>query len=74
MKKPKDSPYLKGFGELDDLKNNEIPRPKLKQENEITAMYVIEIEKDGKYIVKVVAWYDNETGYTSQMIRTLENW
>ena len=38
MKKPKDSPYLKGFGELDDLKNNEIPRPKLKQENEITAI------------------------------------
>lgn len=36
MKKPKDSPYRKGFGELDDLKNNEIPRPKLKQENEIT--------------------------------------
>ena len=38
MKKPKDSPYLKGFGELDDLKNNEIPRPKLKQEKEITAI------------------------------------
>ena len=36
MKKPKDSPYPKVFGELDDLKNNEIPRPKLKQENEIT--------------------------------------
>lgn len=36
MKKAKDSPYLKGFGELDDLKNNEIPRPKLKQEKEIT--------------------------------------
>ena len=36
MKKPKDSPYPKGFGELDDLKNNEIPRPKLKQEKEIT--------------------------------------
>ena len=36
MKKAKDSPYPKGFGELDDLKNNEIPRPKLKQEKEIT--------------------------------------
>lgn len=32
------------------------------------------IEKDGKCIVKVVAWYDNEVGYTAQMIRTLENW
>ena len=36
MKKPKDSPFPRGFGELDDLKNNEIPRPKLKQEKEIT--------------------------------------
>ena len=32
------------------------------------------IQQDGKCIVKVVAWYDNETGYTAQMIRTLENW
>ncbi len=29
------------------------------------------IEKDGKVLVKVVAWYDNEVGYTSQMIRTI---
>jgi glyceraldehyde 3-phosphate dehydrogenase len=28
------------------------------------------IEVDGKQMVKVVAWYDNETGYTSQMLRT----
>ena len=26
---------------------------------------------DGQ-VVKVVAWYDNEYGFTSQMIRTLE--
>lgn len=32
------------------------------------------IEKDGKCIVKVVAWYDNEVSYTSQMIRTIEKW
>ena len=38
MKKEKDPPYPKGFGELNDLKNNEIPRPKLKQEKEITAI------------------------------------
>lgn len=25
---------------------------------------------NGKYLVQVVAWYDNEFGYTSQMIRT----
>lgn len=38
MKKENDSLYPKGFGELNDLKNNEIPRPKLKQEKEITAI------------------------------------
>ncbi|WP_296794528.1 DUF515 domain-containing protein [uncultured Methanobrevibacter sp.] len=38
MKKEKDRLYPKGFGELNDLKNNEIPRPKLKPEKEITAI------------------------------------
>lgn len=28
------------------------------------------LEVDGKQLVKVVAWYDNEMGYTSQMMRT----
>ena len=28
------------------------------------------VEVDGKQLVKVLAWYDNETGYTAQMIRT----
>jgi len=28
------------------------------------------IEVNGKQLVKVVAWYDNEMGYTSQMLRT----
>ncbi len=28
------------------------------------------VEKDGKQMVKVVAWYDNEVGYTAQMLRT----
>jgi glyceraldehyde 3-phosphate dehydrogenase len=28
-------------------------------------------DEEGKQLVKVVAWYDNELGYTSQMIRTL---
>ncbi|HHW79411.1 MAG TPA: type I glyceraldehyde-3-phosphate dehydrogenase [Acholeplasmataceae bacterium] len=27
---------------------------------------------DGKQLVKVMAWYDNEMGYTGQLIRTLE--
>ena len=27
-------------------------------------------EVDGKQLVKVVAWYDNEMGYSSQMVRT----
>jgi hypothetical protein len=34
----KDPPYPKGFGELEDLRNNEIPRPKQKQKEEITAI------------------------------------
>ncbi|HOP65547.1 MAG TPA: type I glyceraldehyde-3-phosphate dehydrogenase [Bacilli bacterium] len=28
------------------------------------------VEVDGKQLIKVVAWYDNEMGYTVQMIRT----
>ncbi len=28
------------------------------------------LEKDGKQLVKVVAWYDNEMGYSAQMVRT----
>ena len=30
------------------------------------------LEVDGKQLVKVVAWYDNESGYTTQMMKTLE--
>ena len=26
--------------------------------------------EDGKQIVKVMAWYDNEMGYSTQMVRT----
>lgn len=28
------------------------------------------VEADGKQLVKVIAWYDNEYGYTAQMLRT----
>ncbi len=28
------------------------------------------VEADGKQLVKVVAWYDNEMGYSAQMVRT----
>ena len=28
------------------------------------------VEVDGKQLVKVIAWYDNEMGYTAQMMRT----
>ena len=28
------------------------------------------VESDGKQLVKVVAWYDNEMGYSAQMVRT----
>ncbi len=30
------------------------------------------IEVDGKQLVKIVAWYDNEMGYTTQMVRTVK--
>ena len=28
------------------------------------------LEVDGKQLVKIVAWYDNEMGYSAQMVRT----
>ena len=28
------------------------------------------LEVDGKQLVKVIAWYDNEMSYTAQMVRT----
>ena len=28
------------------------------------------LESDGKQLVKIVAWYDNEMGYSAQMVRT----
>ena len=28
------------------------------------------LEVDGKQLVKVVAWYDNEMSYSTQMVRT----
>lgn len=31
------------------------------------------LEEDGKVLIKVIAWYDNELGYTNQMIRTMKN-
>ena len=30
------------------------------------------LEVDGRQLVKVVAWYDNEMSYTAQMVRTAE--
>lgn len=31
------------------------------------------MEVNGKQLVKVVAWYDNEMGYTAQMVRTIKS-
>lgn len=31
------------------------------------------VETDGKQIVKVIAWYDNEYGYSMQLIRTMKH-
>ena len=31
------------------------------------------LEDDGKQLVKVVAWYDNEMGYSNQMVRTAKH-
>ena len=28
------------------------------------------VENEGKQLVKIIAWYDNEYGYTAQMLRT----
>ena len=32
------------------------------------------MEVDGKQLVKTVAWYDNETSYTSNMLKTAKYW
>ncbi len=32
------------------------------------------MEVDGKQLVKVLAWYDNEWGYSNQMVRTAKKW
>ena len=31
------------------------------------------LESDGKQLVKIVAWYDNEMGYSAQMVRTVKS-
>jgi glyceraldehyde 3-phosphate dehydrogenase len=30
------------------------------------------MEVDGKQLVKIITWYDNEYSFTAQMIRTLK--
>ena len=30
------------------------------------------LDDNGKQLVKVVAWYDNEMGYSAQMVRVAE--
>ncbi len=32
------------------------------------------LEVDGKQLIKIVAWYDNEMGYSAQMVRTAKYW
>ncbi len=32
------------------------------------------LEVEGKQLVKIVSWYDNEMGYTAQMIRIAKHW
>ena len=32
------------------------------------------LEVEGKQLIKVVAWYDNEMGYSAQMVRTAKYW
>ena len=36
----------------------------------LNAKDVIVLENNGKQLAKVVAWYDNEMGYSAQMVRT----
>ena len=31
------------------------------------------VESEGKQLVKVIAWYDNEMGYSAQMVRTAKS-
>ena len=36
----------------------------------VDALSTSVLEVDGKQLVKVVSWYDNEMSYTAQMVRT----
>jgi len=36
----------------------------------VDGLFTSVLEVDGKQLVKVLAWYDNEMGYTTQMVRT----
>ena len=40
----------------------------------VDSMLTKVIKQDGKILIKISAWYDNEWGYTAQMIRILSNW
>jgi glyceraldehyde 3-phosphate dehydrogenase len=32
------------------------------------------MEVDGKQMVKLIAWYDNEMSFTSQLVRVVKYW
>ena len=40
----------------------------------VDALLTKVIKEEGKTMIKISAWYDNEWGYTAQMIRTVESW
>ena len=54
---------------FDDFSHN---NRKLSEKEIKEKFYEEVLEVDGKQLVKVVSWYDNEMSYTSQMIKTMK--
>ena len=59
MKEPKDLLFPKGFSELDDLKKNDMPRPKLKEEEELTPIEVFNNKLGELFKINSKLWYSN---------------
>ena len=53
-----------------DLANNGTQNIEKNERRETKVIKVV--KKDGKKLYKVISWYDNESSYVSQFVRTLK--
>lgn len=59
------------FGYTEELVSSDVIGMRYGSLFDATQTMVTQIE-DGLYQVQVVAWYDNENSYTSQIVRTIK--